>query len=120
MTININSLFESNRQNKPDLKFPKLVWHKNKSSAKCGDERWAKDYPYGGTIVRHLMVLENCNCIHLPVVKFNEKALGIRTIWLEGEEYENARMMYFDEPVKSEDYPEFAEAFKHEGKWVLG
>lgn len=93
------------------LRFPELIWHKNKDMGRDAEENMGSKHPLLSKITKEIMALNNITAIHFPMVQAREW-LGIRTLWLEGENYEDAKMMYFDEMIESQYYPELVEEHK--------
>jgi len=93
------------------LKFPELIWHKNKDMGRDAEENMGSKHPLLSKITKEIMALNNITAIHFPMVQAREW-LGIRTLWLEGKNYEDAKMMYFDEMIESRYYPKLAEEHK--------
>ena len=93
------------------LRFPELIWHKNKDMGRDAEENMGSKHPFLSKNQKEIMALNNVTAIHFPMVQAREW-IGIRTLWLEGENYEDARMMYFDEMIESRYYPEIVEQYK--------
>jgi len=93
------------------LRFPELIWHKNKDMGRDAEENIGSEHPFLSKMQKEVMALNNITAIHFPMVQAREW-IGIRTLWLEGENYEDAKMMYFDEMIESRYYPEIVEEHK--------